>query len=633
MRTGKFLQAFTGMLVVILLLGLSGAAYIQAKAEPQEPVSVVDDETVYALLDPTGKVKQTIVVDWLRAEGSGNLKIEDVAPEEKVEPLKNTPAPKLRNGKLIFTADSTSFTDIYYQVKTKKELPLEVKVSYELDGQKINPDDLAGKSGKLKVNIKLINRLKQNVKLTFTDEEGRQQSVSKEIYTPLFVVANVNLDSEKFNNIKVEGGNLSVQGSRFNLNFSTLPLGEAEIGFEADAREIEIPSIIISVIPMLPQEMSVEMADQFKMLYDGLKGLSMINSAHQAILSETASQINPGNFAALTEFQQGMAELSSGINQSASGIEGLAAAVDGQILFLDQLINYIDTGSIENINLLIEGLAQLKNGIDSVALGISQAETAFEAYASLSSQALDLNQQSLLLAYELQSSTTNTAAAQNLIDTLNLQKYFLQILVNGGEIQPGTVVPSLAAMKNSLHDASTGLQQISAELETIIQQMSLLKELPQNLTELKNSLAILRDGGVIEGNYLPGLTFVRNSLNPIARGLFSISNGLDSEAEKFNMLAELPDMLLALRKSIETVVSGGTLMGKNIPGLKDSASYLAEMQEGIATGYRKMEEGKAYQEKLKEEAEKYDSFLGRITRSNYSGRLRFIFKIEEISKD
>lgn len=633
MRSSKFLQTFIGMFAFFLLLGFSGAAYLQAKTAPKEPISVVDDETVYALLDPTGKVKQTIVVDWLRAQGSGNLKVEDIAPEEKIETLKKTPVPELRNGKLIFTVNSNSFIDLYYQVKTRKELPLEVKVSYELNGKKTNPKELAGKTGRLKVTVKLINKLKQTVKLNYLDEEGRTQSVSKEIYTPLFVIANINLDSEKFNDIKVEGGWLSVQGSKFSLNCSALPQGEAEIGFEADARNIEIPSIIISALPMLPQQISPEMSDQFKMLYDGLKGISMINSAHQIILSETASHINPAAFARLTEFQQGMAAISSGITRSASGIEGLKAAINGQIIFLDQLIKSIDTGSIENINLLINGLVELKNSIDGVALGISQTEAVFDVYVSLASQTLDLNRQSLLLAYELQSSTTNTIAAQNLINSLNLQKTFLETLTNGGEIQPGVVVLSLSETKDNLHKASTGLQLISAQLDTVIQQMSSLKQLPQDLTLLKNSLIVLRDGGIVDGNYLPGLTFVRDNLTPIANGLLSISKGLDSKAENLNMLAELPDVLLKLRRSLEIVVNGGSFMGKNIPGLKHSATYLTGMEEGIATGYRKMEEGKAYQEKLQEEAGKYDSFLGRITRDNYSGRLRFILKIEGVSKD
>ena len=53
----------------------------------------------------------------------------------------------------------TNGADIYYQGTTEKELPVSVKLTYYLDGKKISPSELKGKSGHLK--IKLIIQITQ----------------------------------------------------------------------------------------------------------------------------------------------------------------------------------------------------------------------------------------------------------------------------------------------------------------------------------------------------------------------------------------------------------------------------------------------------------------------------------------
>ena len=50
-----------------------------------------------------------------------------------------------------------SMTDLYYQGDYSGKLPLEFKISYTLDGQPISAKDIAGKSGKVKITIKMNN--------------------------------------------------------------------------------------------------------------------------------------------------------------------------------------------------------------------------------------------------------------------------------------------------------------------------------------------------------------------------------------------------------------------------------------------------------------------------------------------
>ena len=60
---------------------------------------------------------------------------------------------------------NTEDKDIYYQGTTTKELPASVELTYYLDGVQVSPDDLAGKSGHLKVEVKYTNNAKNKVKV------------------------------------------------------------------------------------------------------------------------------------------------------------------------------------------------------------------------------------------------------------------------------------------------------------------------------------------------------------------------------------------------------------------------------------------------------------------------------------
>ena len=76
----------------------------------------------------------------------------------------------------------------------KKELPIETEISYKLDGKEISPEDLVGKSGKVTITIKYINKSEQTV---FVNGE------KVTMYTPFMVAVGTIIDSENNKNIEV----------------------------------------------------------------------------------------------------------------------------------------------------------------------------------------------------------------------------------------------------------------------------------------------------------------------------------------------------------------------------------------------------------------------------------------------
>ena len=152
------------------------------------------EETVYVAGDATGAQDKVTVSDWLKNE-DGNKTIKDETSLQDVTNVKgNEDFVKNSDGTITWNADGN---DIYYQGTSSQQLPVNVKVSYKLDGKDIKPEDLAGKSGKVTIRFDYTNNDKKTV-----DINGK----SEEIYTPFAMVSGVMLPTDKFSNVQVSSG-------------------------------------------------------------------------------------------------------------------------------------------------------------------------------------------------------------------------------------------------------------------------------------------------------------------------------------------------------------------------------------------------------------------------------------------
>ena len=127
------------------------------------------EETVYFISDANGQVKKTVVSDWLKNK-DGSDKLEDKSDLQNIENVKSdADFEKGKDGEITWKADGE---DVYYQGTTDKKAPVDVKVTYYLDNKEIKPEELAGKSGKVKIRFDYTN----NQKKTYT-EKGKNYEV------------------------------------------------------------------------------------------------------------------------------------------------------------------------------------------------------------------------------------------------------------------------------------------------------------------------------------------------------------------------------------------------------------------------------------------------------------------------
>ena len=115
-------------------------------------------ETVYVTSDANGATREIIVSDWLKnPEGSATLK--DTTNLKDIVNVKGKETYSLDDdGNITWDAEGA---DIYYQGHSESELPIDVRISYTLDGQPIDPSELAGKSGNVTIRFDYANNSRQ----------------------------------------------------------------------------------------------------------------------------------------------------------------------------------------------------------------------------------------------------------------------------------------------------------------------------------------------------------------------------------------------------------------------------------------------------------------------------------------
>lgn len=104
------------------------------------------DETVYSKLNKNGENYESAVSTHLVNDAKEDL-INDISDLLNIKNVNGDETFTKKGNKIVWDADGN---DIYYQGESKKDLPIDMKVKYELNGEEISPEDLARKKWKCK---------------------------------------------------------------------------------------------------------------------------------------------------------------------------------------------------------------------------------------------------------------------------------------------------------------------------------------------------------------------------------------------------------------------------------------------------------------------------------------------------
>lgn len=294
-------------------------------------------ETVYAVMNGDGSIKSTTVSEHLySASGLAN-----VTDKTTLTDIQNTEsdAEFTQNGEELVW--NTNDTDVYYKGNTDKALPIDVKVTYALDGQEAALEDIIGKSGHLTVTVNLKNNETDTVNVNGKD---------RTIVTPLITAVGVILGGDA-SNMTAEHGMIESAAKSSVAAFVTLP------GVK-DSLSGLLPDEVDSIEDYLQDTVTVE-AD----VEDFTCPQVMVACATSTAALGTSNVFDLSSINDLTDginqLNDAMSQLMNGASQLVDGTSQLA----GGVLALLDGANTLNNGAAA----LDDGLGQLTNGLDTLS--------------------------------------------------------------------------------------------------------------------------------------------------------------------------------------------------------------------------------------------------------------------------
>lgn len=326
----------------VLVAGLSAACVPGALAYSAEKMEIAQEnaqaasaeyektEVVYATLAATGAVEGVYVVNQFDVSRAG--KVVDFGPYAEVRNLTDQAELAPSNGAVTFNASEGAF---YYQGNTEGTavaLPWDVHLSYTLDGAAVFPDELAGKSGALK--IRLTTSPAAGANETFLDSYMLQ--------------ATFTLDGNAATGIVAEGATVASSGTDRTIAFTVLPGQNADCTLEAQVTDFEMAGVSIVA---LPYSMAMDMPSADAMT-DGICQLS-------SSISSLANGIGrlDGNAG-------GLVEASASINSAFGLISDMLPARE-DLAALDQI--EIPADLPDRLDALADALDELSRKLEDLA--------------------------------------------------------------------------------------------------------------------------------------------------------------------------------------------------------------------------------------------------------------------------
>lgn len=601
-------------------------------------------ETVYSVLNSDGSISDTIVSSWLHDEdGINNIK--ETLNLTDVKNIKSNEKPSKDGNTYTWNAKGN---DVYYEGTATKQLPVSVKIRYELDGQEISANDIQGKSGHLKLTISFTNNY----------SEVKNINGKSIVVHPSYLAGGMlNMSTGKFSNVKCESGKIVNDGTNEMLAFANIPgLNETlksagldkvnnqlgisdDVTVEADVNDFDLGSIMVGMTNEIDlaselgdigsvseltdgidqlMEADDQLIDGSKQLYDGTTQLKeqaapLTGSSDQVRqLSAGAIQLNDGVKAlqtGITQYTAGASAINAGVNQLYGIPQGAAAISSG-----------MNTKGKSGFS-MVEASSTLRKGLDqlnSVATGISaesyykslmkNVETAQDGVTQLQNKVLaptktELGNLSTVLGKassslgELSTLVGQLSSVEEAIETdqVTVSNNNEKVTANNNKIE------SVNETKTKLQSAIESLKAARDTLEA-----SGTEEKPVDTSDLDNKIASLETaynniGNVDDMQKLDDLTEFNKQLENMPallgtlKGTIKTVNGYKESADESvgkleGYLNTASEKLASMKTLLDDSKGDMEKMQAMIPELQGKIDKLDQLANGVDAGVQSVNE-------------------------------------------
>lgn len=504
------------------------------------------DESVYLISDANGNVNKTIVVDHLKNKDKKDT-LEDASNLSDIENVKGKEKFTQSGDKLTWQAGGK---DIYYQGTATEEPPVTQKVTYYLDGKEISPEDLAGKSGKVKICFDYTNTT------SYTETvNGEKQTVS----VPFAAITGLVL-GDGFENIEVTNGKAEVSDSSSVVLGYALPGLKDSLGIKdkdldgdvnipeymemtADVKNFSMPAAMTFVVNASDyvstdgidtsdlDDMINDLKDASTQLQDGSKTLAEGTDTLADGLSTLQSKL--GTFAS------GVGTLQSGLKTYTDGVSTLSGGLNKLNSNVPTLSNGITTlnSSAKSLN---DGVALLNATVSAKFTDSAKKTLLDQVHSTLESQKSEIEKQAQTTV-----ASQKTAIQKQAQSAVDLQKTDIQKQAQSTVADQKEDIEKKA--QAAVDDQKEQIKSVAAE--TVKQQE----------TEIKNQAA-----SAVEQEFTSGKTdYITNEAK---KQLASIKPVIESGVK-----AQFVQKMAEKNSAITDYDSAKTFFDQNV-GMKDGAA-------------------------------------------------------------
>ena len=540
------------------------------------------EETVYSKMNTKGENYQTIVSTHLNNKNQEQI-LNDLTDLINIENTNGDEEFKLDGENIIWNANGS---DIYYQGESKKELPVECNIKYELDGEEIEASEIVGKSGKVKITIEYKNNDSHIVTIN-----GKKQTM----YTPFTTIAMTYFDNSQNKNIEAKNAKIINDGTKTIIAGIAMPGMQESLNISN--KKIEIPSkveitmetskfeqnnIITFITPKILEE-NISF-DKLNSLYKKVDEMQVASKQ----IEEGANALKEGT----TEFSQKTQEFNNGMKQFEEGANKASNSykeIDNGINQVTKGSKDLKTGSIE----LNNGLTALSNGLSSMPENIEKLYNGSSAVLAGLSDNKETNGVGLVtgvnaLAGSLNETTSNLekslttmktsceegvtkltksySALNSVIATLNVETQSVQI---------GTLKQIVKQNEEAIKEYNTKIQYINTQL----------KELNTKKVEGKKDISKITTG----------MKEVQNGVSELTSGLGKLNTASNTLPENLNKLVQgskkLANGTEELNKGTTALSAGSKQMEQGLNTLKESSKILANGSNALTQGAETINNG------------------------------------------
>lgn len=618
------------------------------------------DETVYSKLDASGSNYKTIV----------STHIENTENEELIKDLSDLLNVKNTSGDETFTQDGSTFTwnanknDIYYQGESQKDLPIECKVKYELDGKELSANEIAGKSGKVKITLQYTNKEERSVTVN-----GKKVKM----YVPFVVVAGTIVKNENNQNITISNGKVINDGTKTTVIGMAMPGLQESLGVSAN--EVEIPSnieitmdatdfetngIFSYVTPKVLEEEDINAFDKLDEIYaqlntlqssmnqiqegantlkDGAKtyseksqefnnamnqvseGVSSVNSNYSQI-DTGITTINQGS----TSLKNGAEQLNAGIGELSSQLTSMPDSIEALYAGSTQVLNGLnDTqangkttpGLVTGVNTIVESLQTSNEGLNKALENLS-------ATSQGTIKALTANNKTLKAVQQALGATEESKAAnKTMIENLEKQiKANEEIIAKynqykaGADTQKKELAKKVSSSKESLTTVTKGMTTLRNAMTQVNAGLGQLNTASKKLPDALNQLS------AGSKSLVSGTKTLSAGANKLSKGSTALKSGIQTLDTSTQQLTTANGQLT---EGAKTLSDGATTLAEGIQtfneqGIKKICNYINGDLRDVAERT----------EKLTELSKEYNNFT--MLNDGNEGEVKFIMIIDAVKK-